>query len=118
MGWSRPLRAFRSRSARLAGVSVVAVILLIAAGYALLPVAIDGLTSAIDLMLRAGFWIATLAGGGANRSTILIAIGREAFRVLASTRALAIIAALVLLGAGALYGLQRVLGLEEESNAN
>jgi hypothetical protein len=118
MGWPRPFRALQSRSARLTGASLVVVVLLIAAGYALLPFAVEWFTAAIDLTLRAGFGLATLAGGDADRSTMLVAIGREAFRALASTRALAIIAALVLLSAVALYGLQRMLGLEEESNAN
>jgi hypothetical protein len=112
MGWPRP---FRSRSTRLAGISVVAVALVIAAGYGLLPIAIEGLTAAIDLTLSAGVWIATMAGSGADWSTILIAIGREVFRAFASARVVGIIAALVLVSAAALYGLQRVLGLEEES---
>ena len=62
--------------------------------------------------------MATLAGGGADRSTILLAIAREAFHMLVSTDALGIIAALIVLSAAALYGLQRLLGLEEESNVN
>ncbi|HEX4347132.1 MAG TPA: hypothetical protein VHZ73_06145 [Vicinamibacterales bacterium] len=115
MGWPRPLR---SRFARLAGISIAAVVLLAGAAYALLPLAIEALTATIDLTLNAGVSLATLVGGGADLSTILIAIGREVFRALASPRVLGVIAALVLLSAGALYGLQRVLALEEESNAN
>lgn len=115
MGWPRP---FESRFARLAGISIVVVALLAAAAYELLPLAIEGLTATIDLTLNGGVWLATLVGGGADLSTILIAIGREIFRALASSRVLGVIAALVLLSAGALYGLQRVLALEEESNAN
>lgn len=118
MGWPRPFRAPRTRSARIAVASLIVVVLLVAAGYAALPFAIDWLTTAVEFTLQAGFALATLAGGDADRSTMFVAIGREAFRALASTRALAIIAALVLLSAGALYGLQRMLGLEEESNAN
>ena len=118
MGWPRPFRALNSRPARFAGIALVAVTVVVAGGYALLPLAIEGLSATLDLLLSGGVWIATLAGGGADRSTILLAIGREAFRTLASTNALGIIAALVLVSAGALYGLQRLLGLEEESNAN
>jgi hypothetical protein len=109
MGW---------RPARLAGVALVAVALVIAVGYGVLPLAIDAAGGAIDLTLNAGLWIATQAGSGADLSTILTAIVREAFRSLASSRVLGVIAALVLLSAGALYGLQRVLGLDEESHAN
>ena len=64
MGWSRPYRALQGRSARLAGISLVAVVLVIAGGYALLPLAIEGLTSAVDLTLQAGLWLATLLRRG------------------------------------------------------
>lgn len=90
------------------------VVFIIAAGYALLPLAVQGLVSAIDLTLNAGVWLATLAAAGAGQSAILMAIGREAFGAFASPRALAIIGALVLLCAAALYGLQRLLGFEED----
>lgn len=115
MGWPRP---FQSRFARLAGIAIVVAALLVAAAYELVPLAIDGLTATIDLTLNGGVWLATLVGGGADLSTIVIAIGREVFRGLASPRVLAVIAGLVLLSGVALWGLQRVLALEEESNAN
>ena len=92
----------------------MAVVFIIAAGYALLPLAVQGLVNAIDLTLSAGVWLATLAAGGADRSAIVMAIGRDAFSAFASPRALAIIGALVLLSAAALYGLQRLLGVEED----
>lgn len=115
MGWPR---LFRSRSARVAGISIATVALVVAAAYSLLPLAVEGFTTAIDVTITAGVSLATLVGGGADLTTILITIAREGFRALASPRALGVIAALVLLSAGALYGLQRVLALEEESNAN
>jgi hypothetical protein len=87
---------------------------IIAAGYALLPLAVQGLVSAIDLTLSAGLWLATLAAAGPDRSAILMAIGREAFSAFASSRTLAIIGALVFLSAAALYGLQRLLGFEDD----
>jgi hypothetical protein len=118
MGWLRPFSALDRRSTRLAGVALVVVTVVMAAGYALLPLAVAAFTSSIDLLLNAGVWLATLAGGGADRSTILLAIARELVRALGSTDAIGIIAALILVSAAALYGLQRLLGLEEESNAN
>jgi hypothetical protein len=90
------------------------VVFIIAAVYALLPLAVQGLVTAIDLTLSAGVWLATLADAGTDRSAIVMAIGREAFSVFASPRALAIIGALVLLSAAALYGLQRLLGFEAD----
>ena len=112
-GWQRPLRALRSRTARLAGLSLVGVVFTVAAAYVLMPLVVQGLIGAIDAGVSAGIWVATLAGGGADRSTILMAIGRQAFKAFASTRALAIIGALVLLSAAAIYGLQRLLGIDD-----
>jgi hypothetical protein len=112
-GWQRPLRAFRSRTARLAGLSLVGVVFTVAAAYVLMPLIVQGFVAAVDAGVGAGIWLATLAGGGADRSTILMAIGREAFTAFASPRALAIIGALVLLGAAAIYGLQQLLGLDD-----
>jgi hypothetical protein len=118
MGWPRPFQALNSRFARLAGAAAVAVTLAIAIGYALLPLAIEALTATLDMLLNIGVWLTAMAGGGADRSAIFLAILREIVRTLTSTNALGIIAALILLSAGALYGLQRLLGLEEESNVN
>jgi hypothetical protein len=115
MGWPRPLQ---TRSARLAATGAAAVVLFAAAAYALLPLAVAAFTATIDLTISEGVSVATLVGGGADLSTILIAIGREVFRALASGRALEIITALVIVSAAALYGLQRVLALEEETHAN
>ena len=115
MGWPRP---FQSRSGRLAGILLVAIVIVIAAGYVLLPLAVEGLTATIDFTLNAGVWLATAAGSGEDVTTILVAVGREVVRTLATPRELVVITALVLVSAGALYGIQRVLGWEEESNAN
>jgi len=113
MDRSRPSRAPHSRLARLAGLSLVVVVVVVAAGYALLPLAVQGWISAMDLVLQGGLWVATLAGGGADPATIAVAVGRELFSALASPRALAVIGGLVLVCAGALYGLQRMLDLDE-----
>ena len=113
MGGPRPVRGLRSRTARLAGLSLVGVVFTVAGAYVLMPLAVQGLVGAIDAGVNAGIWLATLAGGGADRSTILMAIGREAFTAFASPRALAIIGVLVLLSAAAIYGLQRLLGLDD-----
>jgi hypothetical protein len=101
---------------RLAGISILTVALLIVTGYALLPLGVAGFTAGIDFLLNAGLSLASVGGG--DPSAILLAIARETFSVLASTNALGVIAALVIVSAVALYGLQRLLGLEEESNAN
>ena len=113
MGEPRPLRALRSRTARLAGLSLVGLVFTVAGAYVLMPLVVQGLVGAVDAGVNAGLWLATLAGGGADRSTILMAIGREAFKAFASPRALAMIGGLVLLGAAAIYGLQRLLGLDD-----
>ena len=101
---------------RVAGVSISAVALMILAVYAMLPLAVSGFTAGVDFLLNAGMSLASVAGG--DPSAMLLAVAREVFSVLTSTNALGVIAALVLVSAGALYGLQRLLGLEEESNAN
>lgn len=84
-----------------------------AAWYLLLPFAVQALVSAIDLTLAAGVWLTTAISAGADRPAILMAIGRELFRVFTSARALAIITALALLSAVALFGLQQLLGSDE-----
>src|SRR4051794_33200451 len=101
---------------RVAGISILTVTLMIVAGYALLPLGVAGFTASIDFVLSAGLSLASV--GGDDPSAIFLAIARETFGVLASTNALGVIAALVVVSAAALYGLQRLLGLEEESNAN
>jgi hypothetical protein len=112
MGWPPPLKAPGSRTARLAGLGVAAVVLVAAGGYLLLPLAVRLFVRALDLTLSVGLWLASSASSGADAATILATIGRAALGALTSTWALVVLAAFVLVGAAALYGLQRLLGVE------
>ena len=68
MGGSRPVRALRSRAARLAGLSLVGVVFTVAGAYLLMPLAVQGLVSAIDAGVNAGIWLgATARGRGRSR---------------------------------------------------
>lgn len=112
------MRALQSRALRLVGLVLVALALVFAAGYLLLPVAVRMVISALDLAMSGGVWLIASAASGASTRTILLMIGRAAFLSLTSARALAILSGLVLVGAAALYVLQRLLGLEEEGKSS
>ena len=111
MGWPRPLKALRSRTARLAGLGLAAVALMLVVGYLLLPLAVQVLVNALDVTMSVGIRLAA-PGSSADASTVLMTIGRAALGALTSTWALVILGGLVLVGAIALYGLQRLLGVE------
>jgi hypothetical protein len=115
MGWVRPVNALRNRAVRVAGTVLATVTTVVGVGYALLPLAIRLLISALDLTMRAGVSLAASVGDGADLSTIALTVGKAALGALVSTRALAAFAALMLVSAAALYGLQRLLGLDEET---
>ena len=111
------MSALQRRVVRGAGLVLIAVVLMLAAGYLLLPLAVRMAIGGLDLAMSGTIWLVASANAGASATTILMTIGRAALRVFTSTRAVAILSGLVLLGAAALYGLQRLLGLEEEEES-
>ena len=104
------------RLARLAGVAILSVALVVTAAWLLLPLAVRGLVRGIALVVDACVWFAASISAGADAWTILKAVGRAAGTALVSPQAFAVVGGLVLLGALALVGLQRLLGSEEESS--
>src|SRR5712691_4094001 len=114
MGSARPVTDSRRRAVRLTALAILSVAASVAAGFLLLPVAVQGFVKLLDLTLNACVWLAASLRNGTDGWTILAAIGRAAGNMLLSTRALTIVGGLVVVGAMALYGLQRLLGSEEE----
>jgi hypothetical protein len=115
---ARLVWAPRSRGARLAALALVAGVLAMATAYLALPLAIRGLITALDLLMRFGIWLASLGRSDQDVSTILWTVARAAIRALTSPEALVVLAGLVLVGGAALYGLQRLLGLESEGETS
>jgi hypothetical protein len=102
--------------ARLAGMTVAAVLATLAAAYLLLPAAVWVFVRTLTLTLNACVWLAASLSSGADGWTIAGTIGRAAAGALMTPQASGIVAALIVVGALALYGLQRLLGSEEESS--
>jgi hypothetical protein len=116
MGWQRPPRGPFARAARLAGLAVTTLTLILAAGLLLLPLAARVLVRGLELAVNGCIWLAASLSAGADAWTILKTVGRAAGSALVSPRAFAAFGALVLVGALALYGLQRLFDSEEESS--
>ena len=103
------------RVLRRAGLALVTALVCVAAGFLLLPLAVQGLLRVLDLALTGFIWLTTSLGNDANAWSVLTVVGSAAANALLSTRVLAFVGVLVLVSALALYGLQRLLGTEEES---
>jgi hypothetical protein len=115
MGWQRPLKGPFARAARLTGLAIATVTLILAAAFLLMPLAVRVFVRGLELAVNGCIWVAASLSAGADAWTILKVVGRAAGSALVSPRAFATFGALVLLGALALYGLQRLFDSEEES---
>jgi hypothetical protein len=116
MGWQRPLKGPFTRAARLTGLVIATVTLILAAAFLLLPLAVRVFVRGLELAVNGCIWLAASLSAGADAWTILKVVGRAAGSALVSPRAFATLGALVLVGALALYGLQRLFDSEEESS--
>jgi hypothetical protein len=104
------------RTARLAGIGVVSLIVAVGAAYVLLPIVAWGFVRALSLTLNGSVWLAAAIGSGADAWTIVRTIANAAAGTLTTPQASGAIALLVVVGALALYGLQRLLGSQEDSS--
>ena len=104
------------RLARLAGVAMLSVALVVTAAWFLLPLGVRALVRGIALVVDGCVWFAASISAGADAWTILKVVARAAADALVSPEAFVIVGGLVLAGALALVGLQRLLGSEEESS--
>jgi hypothetical protein len=116
MGSQPPLKGPFTRAARLAGLAIATVTLILAAAFLLLPLAVRVFVRGLELAVNGCVWLAASLSTGADAWTILKAVGRAAGSALVSPQAFATVGALVLVGALALYGLQRLFDSEEESS--
>src|ERR1700681_5065746 len=114
MGWQRPMKGPFARAARLAGLAVVTVTLILAAAFLLLPLAIRVFVRGLELAVNGCIWLAASLSAGADAWTILKVVGRAAAGAIVSPRTFATLGVLVLVGALALYGLPRLVHAEEE----
>jgi hypothetical protein len=103
------------RAARLTGFAIVAIAVVAAAGFLLLPLAVQGFVRGLTLTLNAGVWLAASLSTGADAWTILKTVGSAAGTALTSPQAFIVGGGLVVVGGLAMYGLQRLLGSDEES---
>jgi len=116
MRWQQPLAGPRGRTARVAGAALGVTVVLLGAGYLLLPLATRALVRVLTLTVNGCVWLAAAMSSGADPWTILSAIGRAAGETLATREASAALLALAVVGALAFYGLQRLLGTDRESS--
>lgn len=114
MDW-RPGPNGSTRSARYAGLAVVAVASSVASAFVLLPIAVQAGVRVLTLVLDASVWLTVSLSSGADARTIAGTVTRAAADALFSSRTAGVVAILVLVAALALYGLQRLLGFDEES---
>ena len=103
------------RAARLTGFAIVAVAVIAAAGFVLLPLVVRAFVRGLTLTVNASVWVAASISTGADTWTVLKTLGSAAANALVSPQAFAVVGGLVVAGGLALYGLQRLLGTEEES---
>jgi hypothetical protein len=104
------------RTARLAGIGVIAVAGTIAGGYVALPVAAWLFVRALTLMLNGAVWLAATISSGQDAWTVAGTVATAAINVFSTPQVSGGIAALAVVGAVAIFGLQRLLGSEEESS--
>jgi hypothetical protein len=119
MEWLRPLDRPAAGFARYAGLVVVGLSLIAAAGLALLallPLLGRTLVRAVELLVAGCVWVATAISVGVSIWDVLGTIGRAAAGELATAAASVVLALLVLVGIAALYCLQRLLESQEESS--
>ena len=103
------------RTARLAGIGVVAVVAILGAGYLVLPIAAWAFVRALTSTLNGCIWLAASISSGNDAWTIVQTIGKAAAGAFVTPQVSGAIIMLVVVGALALFGLQRLLGSEEDS---
>jgi hypothetical protein len=106
----RPL----ARWARLGGVAVGGVLLAVAGGALLIPLAARVFVRGIVMGAAGCVWLATSLSTGVSPWTMAATVWRTATGAVSSPMASAVLWGFVILGALALYWLQRLLGSEEE----
>ena len=111
------MRGPSPRALRRTGLALVAATVGVAAAFLLMPLAVQGLLRALDLVMTGCIWLATSLGSDANAWSVLKAVARAGGRALVTTRALALVGVLVLVSALALYGLQQLLGTHNEESS-
>jgi hypothetical protein len=104
------------RTARLAGLGVIAVAGTIAGVYAALPVAAWLIVRLLTAMLNGAVWFAATISSGDDAWTIAGTVATAALDVFSTPQVSGGIAALAVIGGAAIFGLQRLLGSEEESS--
>jgi hypothetical protein len=104
------------RTARLAGIGVVAVAGSIAGAYVALPVVAWIFVRALTGMLNSAVWLAATISSGDDAWSIASTIAAAAVDVFSTPQVSGGIVALAVVGALAIFGLQRLLGSEEESS--
>jgi hypothetical protein len=102
------------RRARTVGLAVLTAAVVLAAAFALLPLAVRGSVRAIVLLLDACIWCAMSLSAGTSAGGLLQAVGKATASALITGPGSAVLAVLVLVAAAALYGLQRLLASKEE----
>jgi hypothetical protein len=112
---SRPVLAAPGlRRARTAGLAVLTAGAVVAAAFALLPLAVRASVRAVVLLLDACIWCAMSLSSGRSAGSMLQAVGKATASALITGQGSAVLAVLVLIAAAALYGLQRLLASTEE----
>src|ERR1700738_2722049 len=109
MGWQRPLKGPFTRAARLTGLAIAAVPLILAAAFLLLPLAVRVFVRGLELAVNGCIWLAASLSAGADAWTILKVVGRAAAGAIVSPRTFATLRVVVLLGAVALDGLEMLV---------
>jgi hypothetical protein len=104
-----------TRTLRLAGFGLLAVLLGVSGAAIGGPLAVQGFVRAIELAMNACIWIAMSINAGMGLWTMLGVIGRSAGALMETWQASLVLTILVVVAALAAYGLQRMLGPEGES---
>jgi len=105
------------RRFRFAGLALVGLICLTAAGYVLLPLLGRAFVRGIELIVSACVWLATSIGVGVSVWDVLATIGRVSVGALLTPTGSLALSILVVVGIMALYWLQRLLESEEGSSS-
>jgi hypothetical protein len=104
------------RRARIAGVTLLGLTGLAAAGYVLLPLLGHAFVRGIELTVAGCVWLATSIGVGVSVWDVLGTIGRASVGALLTPAGSLALSILVVIGIMALYWLQRLLESEEGSS--
>ena len=103
-----------ARYARLAGLAVAGLSLVIAGAFLLLPLVGRAAVRSLELLVAGSVWLANSIGAGVSLWDVAGTIGKAAIGSLISPTGSIVLAGLVAVGIGALYLLQRLLESEEE----